>query len=56
MNIKKVILASLIATAIWLLFVLATGQTFGQRCAKKYDKHTTEWCDCVQRLSQGYEL
>lgn len=56
MNIQKVILPSLIATAILTLIVLATGQTFGQRCAKKYDKHTTEWCDCVQRLSEGYEL
>jgi len=56
MRIKKVILISLIATTILFLFVLATGQTFGQRCAKKYDKHTTEWCDCVERLSQGYEL
>jgi membrane protein DedA with SNARE-associated domain len=56
MRIKIVILISMIATAILTLFVFATGQTFGQKCAKKYEKHTTEWCDCVQRLNQGYEL
>ena len=39
-----------------LILVFATEQTFGQRCAKKYNKNTTEWCDCVERLHQGGKL
>ena len=39
-----------------LILVFVTEQTFGQRCAKEYNKDTTEWCDCVERLSQGGEV
>jgi|SaaInl59LU_5_DNA_1037362.scaffolds.fasta_scaffold22739_5 hypothetical protein len=45
------LLMGLILFAIILIVVFATGQTFGQRCSKVYESHTTEWCECVERLA-----
>lgn len=53
---KKALPIGLLIGAVIILLVFVTGQTFGQRCAKVYDKDTTEWCDCVERLSQGGEV
>jgi len=56
MKLEKPLLAGLLVGIVIILFVFATGQTFGQRCAEVYNKNTTEWCDCVERLHQGGEL
>lgn len=37
-------------------FVLATGQTFGQRCSAAYEKGTADWRACVHRLAEGGSL
>lgn len=36
-----------------LLAIVASGQTFGQRCAAVYDRGTTAHERCVARLSDG---
>lgn len=36
-----------------ILWVAATGQTFGQRCAKVYESGSSEWRQCIDRLRRG---
>lgn len=55
-EIVKLFGVSVIASIFLLIVVFATGQTFGQRCAKEYKKDTIEWCDCVERVSQGGQV
>ena len=54
--IMKLVGIPLLLFICLLILVFATEQTFGQRCAKEYNEDTTEWCDCVERLSQGGEV
>ncbi len=56
MKFRNLLLYTLLIGFTLLVFVFSTGQTFGQRCAKEYNEDTTEWCDCVERLSQGGEV
>lgn len=44
-------LMALIASFALFGFVVATGQTFGQRAAKKYDWGSEQWSNEVQRLA-----
>lgn len=36
-----------------IVAVIATGNTFGQRCAEKAKWGTPQWHQCVQDLSEG---
>lgn len=46
------IAGSLLAVALFLA-VIATGQTFGQRCAKMHEKGTEQYQECVSELANG---
>lgn len=50
------IFSSPIAFGLLLFAVFATGSTFGQRCSVEYEKDSTEWRQCVSRLSEGGAL
>ncbi len=45
-----------VATIALILFVISTGQTFGQRCSKEYSKESPGWEACVSRLAKGGPL
>jgi hypothetical protein len=46
------IVAGIVAAVFFLVAIVATGNTFGQRCKAMYkDKHAVQLC--VTRLSQG---
>ena len=47
----KVVITGLIIGILFILIMLVTGQTFGQRCAKLYKENSVEWHDCVDSLS-----
>lgn len=51
--IIKMFIFSLILFFMLLSFILYTGQTFSQRCSKKYEKDSVEWGLCVKELSNG---
>lgn len=36
--------------------VVATGNTFGQRCATVFEPGTAEFTNCVERLNQGGDV
>lgn len=42
-----------IAGVVLIACVIAFGGTFGQRCAKAYEKDSPEWQSCVHRLAEG---
>ena len=43
-----------VISAMIIIFVISTGQTFGQRCVSAGNiKGSPEWLECVQRLSKG---
>lgn len=50
------LLLALFASALLLAVVFATGSTFGQRCAKIYQKGTPGWTACINRLKSGGAL
>lgn len=39
--------------ALCIVEAFVIGKTFGQRCAVPYERNSTEWRDCVDRLSKG---
>lgn len=46
-------IAAVVAFAVSLFVVFATGQTFGQRCAAHFADGSPEWRACVSRLAGG---
>lgn len=52
-NVGMAMLAGVIGGLLTIALMFATGQTFGQRCAKVYPENTPEWIDCVQRFAAG---
>jgi hypothetical protein len=42
-----------IAAVILIIGVVATGSTFGQRCAKVAPKDSPEWHQCIKDLTAG---
>ena len=46
----KLTLVAILVTALYIGWILMSGQTFGQRAALKYPKGSTEWCKEVTRL------
>lgn len=51
--IKWGIIGGIVASIILVISVFATGQTFGQRCAKQFPNHSVEWKQCVHNLVNG---
>ena len=49
------VVPGLIGAAIIIALVLATGQTFGQRCAVEHEWGSPDWDDCVTRLANTEE-
>lgn len=49
----RALLLAIIASALLIAIVFATGSTFGQRCAKVYQKGSTAWQACIVRLKDG---
>jgi len=47
----RLLLAPLVLFALILGFVFATGQTFGQRCAIRFEVNSPEWATCVDDLA-----
>lgn len=47
------VIAGLLLSFLLFALVAATGNTFGQRCAKVFDRNTPEWEACLDRLSKG---
>lgn len=52
-ELKNLSLITLLLAIVLYGWILLTGQTFGQRCAKVYAKKSSDWCECVERLSKG---
>lgn len=46
-------LLGLVLTPLLIVFVFASGQTFGQRCAKEYEPKSRAWSQCISKLSKG---
>lgn len=49
------IIGVLLGIALFI-FVLATGQTFGQRCEKRAAWGTQAWKACVHNLATGHSV
>lgn len=49
----RIAIYSLLFFIALFLFVLLTGQTFGQRCAKHYEVKSYAYNQCIIRLSRG---
>lgn len=45
-----------IAAIVLIVFLFLIGQTFGQRCDKKYESGSVEWSECVSTLSKGSSI
>jgi hypothetical protein len=43
----------LIAFALMFSLVWFTGGTFGQQCAKKFERDSSAWERCVERMDRG---
>lgn len=39
-----------------IIIMFATGSTFGQRCATKYEKNSLQWTQCIEDLSDGKNI
>ena len=52
-ELKWPVITGLIIGVLVIALVIITGQTFGQRCAEKYEVDSPEWCDCVDSLATG---
>lgn len=50
------IVGGFIFSALLIIMAFAGGQTFGQRCSEEYQEYSQEWCECVERLSEGGEV
>lgn len=46
-------IAAILGSAILIIAVIASGQTFGQRCAKVYPEESREWVECIYNLKKG---
>jgi hypothetical protein len=44
---------ALFAFAALLIFVFATGSTFGQRCAERHPNNPVATADCVELMASG---
>ncbi len=47
----KLVVAGIVGAVLLFIFVAATGQTFGQRCAKEFPKKSAAWINCVNELA-----
>ena len=54
--IKIGAIGGVLAFIILLAAVIATGNTFGQRCAKVYPVKSPEWEACIERIRKGGEI
>ncbi len=51
--IRQGLIGGVIAFIALLIFVFATGSTFGQRCAKLHPEKGEAWQQCIDDLSRG---
>lgn len=42
-----------VTAVVLIIGVVATGSTFGQRCAKVFPKDSPEWHQCIKDLAAG---
>lgn len=52
-SITRAIIISGILSTLLVIVVVATGQTFGQRCAEVFEKGSNEWTQRVSDLKRG---
>lgn len=52
-ELKKMILGGTILAIVYIFYIFTSGQTFGQRAAKKYEWGTPEWKEEILRLAKG---
>ena len=43
----------LVLGGIMIALVVATGNTFGQQCARQHTKNTPAWTECVDQMQYG---